>query len=51
MGWLHDFDRIDLDPEPILAPHAGWITSQAWRAEVMRDQVVAVVARPAQWSA
>ena len=46
---LHDFDQIDAPPREIRAPHAGYITTQAWKAKVERGQVVTVVAPAADW--
>ncbi len=42
---LHDFDRIDLDPEPILAGVDGIVLAQAWEAPVRQGQHVLVVGR------
>jgi len=43
LGWLHDFDRIDLPPEPLYAGRTGVLVCQAWSAPVLQGQHVAVV--------
>ncbi|UFN48536.1 succinylglutamate desuccinylase/aspartoacylase family protein [Roseomonas sp. OT10] len=43
VGLLHDFDRIDLDPEPIRAGCDGVVVAQAWGAPVRAGQHVLVV--------
>jgi N-alpha-acetyl-L-2,4-diaminobutyrate deacetylase len=45
VGLLHDFNRIDLKPEPIRAGVDGIVLAQAWRAPVMQGQHVLVVGR------
>lgn len=42
---LHDFDRIDLDPEPIRAGCDGIVLAQAWAAPVPQGQHVLVVGK------
>jgi N-alpha-acetyl-L-2,4-diaminobutyrate deacetylase len=49
IGFLHDFDRIDDPASEILAPHDGYVISQAWNAKVFRGQVVSVVSIPRPW--
>jgi N2-acetyl-L-2,4-diaminobutanoate deacetylase len=45
VGLLHDFDRIDLAPEPIRAGLDGIVLAQAWEAPVRQGQHVLVVGR------
>jgi predicted deacylase len=45
VGLLHDFDRIDLPPEPIRAGVDGIVAAQAWAAPVRQGQHVLVVAQ------
>ncbi|HVJ79943.1 MAG TPA: succinylglutamate desuccinylase/aspartoacylase family protein [Planctomycetia bacterium] len=45
VGYLHDFDRIDLDPHPVVAGVDGVILAQAWVAPVPRGQHILVVGR------
>jgi N-alpha-acetyl-L-2,4-diaminobutyrate deacetylase len=45
VGLLHDFDRIDLEPCPIIAEVDGILIAQAWLAEVRRGQQIAIVGR------
>jgi N2-acetyl-L-2,4-diaminobutanoate deacetylase len=42
---LHDFDRIDLEPWPVIAEVEGILLAQAWLAEVRRGQQIAIVGR------
>lgn len=46
VGWLHDFDHIDLAPWPATAGVDGIVVAQAWVAPVMRGQHIVVVGRP-----
>ena len=43
VGLLHDFDRIDLEPWPVVAEVEGILLVQAWTAEVRRGQQIAVI--------
>jgi N-alpha-acetyl-L-2,4-diaminobutyrate deacetylase len=45
IGYLHDFDHIDMPPWPVTAGVDGVIIAQAWAAPVMRGQHIAVVGR------
>jgi N-alpha-acetyl-L-2,4-diaminobutyrate deacetylase len=43
VGLLHDFDRIDLEPWPVIAEVEGILLAQAWSAQVSRGQHIAIV--------
>lgn len=43
VGYLHDFDRIDLAPWPVRAQLDGVVVAQAWAAPVPRGQHILVV--------
>ena len=45
VGWLHDFDRIDLPPWPVRAGTDGVLIAQAWQAEVRKGQHIVVVGK------
>ena len=45
IGLLHDFNRIDLEPWPVVAEVEGVLLAQAWYAEVRRGQQIAVTGR------
>ena len=45
VGLLHDFDRIDLEPFPVVAEVDGILIAQAWSAEVRRGQQIAIIGR------
>jgi N-alpha-acetyl-L-2,4-diaminobutyrate deacetylase len=45
VGYLHDFDHIDMPPWPVAAGVDGIIIAQAWAAPVMRGQHIVVVGR------
>lgn len=45
IAWLHDFNRIDLDPWPVRAGVDGVIVAQAWAAPIAQGQHIAVVGR------
>jgi len=45
VGLLHDFDRIDLEPWPVVAEVEGILLAQAWCAEVRRGQQIVVTGR------
>jgi N-alpha-acetyl-L-2,4-diaminobutyrate deacetylase len=49
VGWLHDFDRIDLAPEPIRAGVDGVVIAQAWTARVAQGQHVVVTGLVQPW--
>ena len=46
VGFLHDFDRIDLEPWPARAGVDGIVVSQAWSAPTLQGQHIVVVGRP-----
>jgi N2-acetyl-L-2,4-diaminobutanoate deacetylase len=50
VGLLHDFDRIDLPPHPIMAGVDGVVIAQAWTAPVLQGQHVLVVGRIAPFA-
>ncbi len=45
VGFLHDFDHIDMEPWPVRAGVDGILLAQAWVAPVPRGQHIAVVGR------
>lgn len=45
VGYLHDFDHIDMAPWPATAGVDGIVLAQAWRAPVLRGQHIVVVGR------
>jgi N2-acetyl-L-2,4-diaminobutanoate deacetylase len=45
VGYLHDFDHIDMPPWPATAGVDGVVIAQAWAAPVMRGQHIVVVGR------
>jgi N-alpha-acetyl-L-2,4-diaminobutyrate deacetylase len=45
IGFLHDFDRIDLEPWPVVVEVEGVLLAQAWSAQVRRGQHIAVTGR------
>ncbi len=45
VGWLHDFDHIDMQPWPARAGVDGVVLAQAWVAPVPRGQHIVVVGR------
>lgn len=49
VGWLHDFQRIDLAPWPVRAGVAGLVIAQAWGAVVRQGQHIAIVGRVLPW--
>jgi N-alpha-acetyl-L-2,4-diaminobutyrate deacetylase len=49
VGWLHDFQRIDLEPWPVRAQVDGVVIAQAWGAAVRQGQHVAIVGRMMPW--
>jgi predicted deacylase len=49
IAWLHDFDRIDLDPWPVRAGVDGVVVAQAWAAPVAQGQHIAVTGRVMPW--
>ncbi len=48
VGYLHDFDHIDMDPWPARAGVEGVVLAQAWVAAVPRGQHIVVVGRVIQ---
>jgi predicted deacylase len=49
VGWLHDFDRIDLDPHPVRAGVDGIVIAQAWDVRVVQGQHIVVTGRVQPW--
>jgi N-alpha-acetyl-L-2,4-diaminobutyrate deacetylase len=49
VGYLHDFDHLEIDPWPIRAGVDGVVMTQAWAAPVMQGQHVVVVGRVSNW--
>ena len=49
LGWLHDFDRIDLPVHPMHAQVDGVIIAQAWHAPVSQGQHIIVVGIQQEW--
>ncbi len=49
VGWLHDFQRIDLDAWPVRAGVDGVVIAQAWGAVVRQGQHIASVGRVLPW--
>ena len=49
IAWLHDFNRIDLDPWPVRAGVDGVVVAQAWAAPVAQGQHIAVTGRVMPW--
>lgn len=49
LGWLHDFDRIDLPLHPMHAQVDGVIIAQAWHAPVSQGQHIIVVGVEQEW--
>jgi N-alpha-acetyl-L-2,4-diaminobutyrate deacetylase len=45
VGLLHDFDRLDLEPVPLVSGIDGVLVAQAWAAPVVQGQHVVVVGR------
>ncbi len=45
VGYLHDFDHIDMAPWPVVAGVDGVVLAQAWVATVPRGQHIVVVGR------
>jgi predicted deacylase len=50
LGLLHDFNRIDEPPVPLLAPHDGYLLSMAWNARVSGGQSIVQTAKVVPWS-
>ena len=51
VGWLHDFDHIDMAPWPARAGVDGIVLAQAWVAPVPKGQHIVVVGRERELSA
>lgn len=49
IGFVHDFNHIDDAPARIVAPHEGYVVSQAWQAKVLSGQVISVVPVKREW--
>ena len=45
VGFLHDFDHIDMPPFPVVAGVDGVVLAQAWAAPIQRGQHIVVTAR------
>jgi N2-acetyl-L-2,4-diaminobutanoate deacetylase len=45
VGLLQDFDRIDIEPWPVVSGVDGILLAQAWKAAVLPGQHIAVVGR------
>jgi predicted deacylase len=45
IGLLHDFNRIDIEPWPVVAGINGVLLAQAWNSAVLAGQHIAVVGR------
>ncbi len=45
VGYLHDFDHIDMEPWPCRAGVDGYVLAQAWAAAIQRGQHIVVVGR------
>ncbi|MCW3473227.1 M14 family metallopeptidase [Limobrevibacterium gyesilva] len=45
VGWLHDFERLDLDPWPVRAGVDGIVVAQAWAAPVLQGQHILCTGR------
>jgi predicted deacylase len=45
VGYLHDFDHIDMAPWSATAGVDGVVLAQAWRAPILRGQHIVVVGR------
>lgn len=45
VGWLHDFDHIDMDPWPARAGVDGMVLAQAWVSPIKRGQHIVVTGR------
>ncbi len=45
VGFLHDFDHIDLEPWPARAGVDGVVLAQAWVAPIPRGQHMVVIGR------
>ena len=43
VGYLHDFDRIDETPLPVIAGVTGVIVAQAWSARVRKGHHILVL--------
>jgi predicted deacylase len=50
IGLIHDFERIDDPPVPVVAPHDGVLLSMAWNARVAGGQSVVQTAKVVSWS-
>jgi N2-acetyl-L-2,4-diaminobutanoate deacetylase len=49
VGWLHDFERLDLDPWPVRAGVDGVVIAQAWGAPVLQGQHILCTGRVLPW--
>ena len=50
LGYIHDFNRIDMPATPLTAPHDGYVVCQAWETAVFKGQVVTQVGITCSWS-
>ena len=51
VAWLHDFERLDLEPWPVRAGLDGVVIAQAWVAPVMQGQHILCTGRVIPWRA
>jgi predicted deacylase len=51
IGYLHDFQRLDLPAWPVRAQVSGRLAAQAWGARVNQGQHIAIVGELQDWSA
>ena len=49
VGWLHDFNHIDLEPWPVRAGVDGLVISQAWSAPIPQGQHCLVTGKLQNW--
>lgn len=50
VGYIHDFQRIDLAPWPVKAAVDGVLVAQAWSARILQGQQIVVVGELREWS-
>ena len=50
IGYIHDFQRLDLKPWPVRAGVSGVIVAQAWNARILQGQHIAVVGSVQPWA-
>lgn len=49
VAYLHDFQRLDLAPWPVVARVDGLLAAQAWGARVVQGQHIAIVGQLLDW--